>query len=1470
MMRPISARRVLAAALSLCLTCSLLPGTAAAKADAQPDSAKVVKTQLGFAAGGLTKNDGTVTLKVAYADDKGVHQEDITPTGMTETDIALLDTGSDFDPGLKAGTTVELCLDGKGNVVNIKKVYDNGLFFDTMKYGAELSPVDGKVGAMLANGWLTEKKGNQITVGDLDRFQETYTLASNVKVYEYDTEKNTVTKRSLADVPVTEKTEGEFYLTDHRQQVIAVFDRSYQDAEKAKVVELYYVTPQPTIDAKYLYPSDHMPIDSFLTENDGKTVGKPNGAVWLTAAEPFAIIPDRLYYVGDNEVAIYLLKTDDGKLVMLDAGWPPSGYLYWQNIEEMGFDPRDVDYLLLTHGHGDHYGTAAELDTMIKNSGGDPVIYECYEDMHGYDIYGFPEIPGIINNAAIFECVDELYQHETWMEFEGFRLKTVLTPGHSIGTCSVIFEMTDPATGELLNMAYLGGYGVNGNTKYDPDNGKGYLRLSFQYGLRYLQQTVDPDYILPQHTNQYPMLEIEKAAKAKGLSFMEAMNRGAYEWVNFLEKRQAVITYEDYYQQWKADPKDEFGTDITVTDKDLQTIEAVGPYRREAGTYEITLTDGGKIIQGFDRYMNKNEKLKGVVSEAGNDVGDGIFILKDSFTHDPDAWYVQVGAHVKDGYDGSVAGGPIEAVHKDWFEVIRTERLGSKAEAEALLAKLQSGATYTVTLDQSSEIQLADDLADTFQPATTATGSSDVAADAWYAQAVGFVTDKGLFTGVPGGKFDPNGTMDRAMLATVLQRMAGGKDAAASFADVPANAWYAQAVGWASASGVMNGSSATTFAPNMTVTREQLAATLYRYAQLQGVKTDAAASLAAFPDANQVSGWAKEAMAWAVGAGVISGTGAGTLAPQASASRAEVAAVLQRCDKLLSGAGAQAGKLTATPIASAVTETVKVDSKHPLDTTLSGLYSVDVEMDGGKTRPLYWYVPDSVGYRQPAVAIGVPSGADAADFMVSTGWKAVADDRGICLVLMTADKGGWAKDESAYTAGVFQFLDDRTYLQMQDSAYYMVGYGDAADTVMAFAVGNAEKLSGFAAFGVDDFDTTLLAAAQKAESNAKGVMKSEVSVPMWLGADSKTSSVTALTDYWKKANDCGDEALSSRYADEIYQPVEYLADTNEITYDDCSKVLVTLGLNETQTPAFTQYLYNDFLMRTRRQDSGDINALRPFATNEEKGMEYHTMEVNGLTREFWVYVPQAVKSGKAERVPLVFAFHGGGGSGEEFAGRSGWDKVAEERNFIAVFPTGSRGNQNFCARTTWAPSDLDFVGQMRTFLLKNYSVDESRIYVSGQSMGCIMSFNIALVHPEWIAACAAASAPLLPSATENVDTSLIMPMMWSVGDKDQHFQKEEGGLDTTKITSLIDEWRARYGITANESNTFTYQNGNFHGYDFKNVDGVTLIREQMVTDKIHAMLPDEVYTLYDFMSAYSRGADGTAYYMGVEISPKTK
>ncbi len=127
--------------------------------------------------------------------------------------------------------------------------------------------------------------------------------------------------------------------------------------------------------------------------------------------------------------------------------------------------------------------------------------------------------------------MDKFYINDTWMEFDGsVRIKPVLTAGHTNGTDSFIFELTDPATNETLTISYLGGYGVNGNTKYDPDDdpeNRGYLRLSFQYGLRYLPANCGAGLHDSSAHQPVPMLEINKAAEEKGIPFLEAVNRAA-------------------------------------------------------------------------------------------------------------------------------------------------------------------------------------------------------------------------------------------------------------------------------------------------------------------------------------------------------------------------------------------------------------------------------------------------------------------------------------------------------------------------------------------------------------------------------------------------------------------------------------------------------------------------------------------------------------------------------------------------------------------------------------------------------------------------------------------------------------------------------------------------------------------------------------------------------------------------------
>ena len=176
---------------------------------------------------------------------------------------------------------------------------------------------------------------------------------------------------------------------------------------------------------------------------------------------------------------------------------------------------------------------------------------------------------------------------------------------------------------------------------------------------------------------------------------------------------------------------------------------------------------------------------------------------------------------------------------------------------------------------------------------------NDVPADAWYAESVYKAREEGYMEGVAAGVFAPEQAMTRAEFAKLVANMAGydydttfGVTYPTQFTDVPADAWFAGAVEWAARYGIVTGTSATTFEPYGTITREQIATMLYRYAG-NGAQADASA-LDAFVDGAQVSDWAENAMAWAVENGYMNGKGANDLQPQATATRAEIATLAVR------------------------------------------------------------------------------------------------------------------------------------------------------------------------------------------------------------------------------------------------------------------------------------------------------------------------------------------------------------------------------------------------------------------------------------------------------------------------------------------------------------------------------------------------------------------------------------------------
>ena len=184
-------------------------------------------------------------------------------------------------------------------------------------------------------------------------------------------------------------------------------------------------------------------------------------------------------------------------------------------------------------------------------------------------------------------------------------------------------------------------------------------------------------------------------------------------------------------------------------------------------------------------------------------------------------------------------------------------------------------------------------------PVSSASIFSDVQSDRWSASSIFYAVNSGYMKGVGGDKFDPAGSLTRAMVATVLWRRENSPapSAPSGFDDVPAGEWYADAVAWAKEAGVVQGVSDKEFNPNGLITREQLATMLFRFSSSAPVSVPERADLSPFADSGKVSDWATEPLEWAVESGLIKGTDGGKLAPGGFATREQFAAIIERFDK---------------------------------------------------------------------------------------------------------------------------------------------------------------------------------------------------------------------------------------------------------------------------------------------------------------------------------------------------------------------------------------------------------------------------------------------------------------------------------------------------------------------------------------------------------------------------------------------
>lgn len=359
------------------------------------------------------------------------------------------------------------------------------------------------------------------------------------------------------------------------------------------------------------------------------------------------------------------------------------------------------------------------------------------------------------------------------------------------------------------------------------------------------------------------------------------------------------------------------------------TVAGVEATAGENNTYTVTLPYGTDVTAGsFVIVTSDAGATVGALTNEGNvwtftvTAEDGVtsktYTVTVSFTEAPKSNDAGVSSITVAGFK-AVAGAnnsytvtvPYGTVVKTGSFVIVTRHPRATVSALANTRNIWSftvtaedgvtTAVYTVTVNTAALPEPITPGVDNKKPASKPEVKlpfTDVSTSDWFYDDVAFVYKNGLFSGTDSRSFSPNASMTRAMLVTVLYRLEGEPTVTgrSSFTDVRSGAYYEKAVIWAAANGIVTGTDSTSFSPDAKVTREQLAAILYRYAQYRKLDTDASAKLNSFTDADSVSAYASEALGWAVSEGLINGA-SGKLMPKGDATRAQVAAILHRLVK---------------------------------------------------------------------------------------------------------------------------------------------------------------------------------------------------------------------------------------------------------------------------------------------------------------------------------------------------------------------------------------------------------------------------------------------------------------------------------------------------------------------------------------------------------------------------------------------
>lgn len=548
---------------------------------------------------------------------------------------------------------------------------------------------------------------------------------------------------------------------------------------------------------------------------------------------------------------------------------------------------------------------------------------------------------------------------------------------------------------------------------------------------------------------------------------------------------------------------------------------------------------------------------------------------------------------------------------------------------------------------------------------------------------------------------------------------------------------------------------------------------------------------------------------------------------------------------------------------------------------LSGLFEEEV-IAGGRTRAFYTYIPEGLPYDSRCIVIALPSGTDIPRFLPESGLKGFADKTRAFLHLLGADAWNYDGSDAEFMNMVYARIQSRDfYVTMQDNIYAF-GLGDGSTVAMQAAMDESQWWSGLGTIGALDEAAMLNAEERPDEINRTINLTGEMilqsgrgPLPVWMAFSRKGETEDAVVEYWKKQNGTAPERFSGKWLTEMYLPdPQYPA--SQVNEENVSQVRVT----ETEEAlSFSLCLFErlwSYVGQARRHRGPGKRLLRVYKRADALGAERREIEHKGFTRLWYEYVPRALR-GLSDPVPLVVCMHGRGGNAETFLDISGMTAVAEERDFIVVFPQASAYQQKppFGLRNVllWGPDrcepDMDNIGFIRAMVADisaRRAIDAGRVYCCGQSSGGRMSVELALRASDIFAAAAPWSSVGSPDFTLSV-TDQDIPLFVMRGELDSAAKRSRDGrwpFTTDKAyREVLSYFSERFCL---EPEPWTWRTGLYEFYEYRNASGVPMLTYAEVKNMPHANIPEMSWLTWDlFFSRFARARDGSLRYMGRHV-----